>query len=373
MRILHNYVTRQLLTTFLFSLLVFTFVLFLGNMLKIVEFIIRGVSLLVILQFMVNIIPAIMTHSIAMSLLTSILIIFGRLSVDNELTAMRSSGIRMTKIIFPIIAIAILLSIVCIYLNNFAQAYCHYNLRKLKYKVGISEPANLIKSGTFVDEFAPFLIYIGEKKGNHFKDVVIHEIKPNNTISFIKANRGELLGSAESKDLTLKLYNGSLEEPDTSGSGQSIRGNFEAYFVTLIDKGGQSSLRKATKDKTTRELIGERMLFEQKLPHASPDEQAFIVKRISFLNTRIQERLSFALACIAFALIGIPLGIKSHRKEKSIGIAISLGLVLVHYGMVLVGNALEDLPQYYPWLIIQLPNIVLSMVGIAMLYKVSRT
>jgi lipopolysaccharide export system permease protein len=374
MRILHNYVTKQLLTTFLFSLVVFTFVLFLGNILKIVEFIIRGVGLLIILRFMANIIPSILTHSIAMALLTSILIIFGRLSVDNELTAMRSSGIRMTKIVFPVIAVSILLAMICIYLNNYAQAQCHLNLRKLKMEVGVSEPANLIKSGTFVDGFPPFLIYIGDKKGNQFKDIVIHEIKANNTISFIKAKRGELAGDTASRDLTLKLYDGSLEEPDTSGSGQSIRGNFDAYIVTLMDRGtSYSALRKTTKDKTTKELVGERMLFEDKLPRATPDEKTFILKRICYLNTRISERLSFALACIAFALIGIPLGIKSHRKEKSIGIAIALGLVLIHYGFILVGNALEEIPSYHPAVIMQIPNILLGLVGMIMLYRVSRT
>ncbi|MDP8262290.1 MAG: LptF/LptG family permease [Candidatus Ancaeobacter aquaticus] len=374
MRILHNYVTKEILTSFFFALIVFTLVLFLGNILRLVEFIVRGVGLIVIFKFMLYIIPSILTHSIAMALLTSVLITFGKLSVDNELTAMRSSGIRMARIVFPVISIAILLSIACIYLNNYAQPYCHFNLKKLKAQIGVKNPANLIKSGTFIDEFPPYLIYIGEKERNKFTDIVIHEIKPNNTINFIKANSGELVTDLETHELTLKLYNGALEEPDSS-SGHTIHGNFSAYIVSLgnSEMTDISRLKKSTKDKTTKELVGEKMLFKEKLKKATPDEKKIIRKRISFLETRIQERLSFALACLAFTLIGIPLGIKSHRKEKSIGVAIALLLVLVHYGFTLLANALEELPQFYPAVIMQSPNIILSIVGIYLIYRVSRT
>ncbi len=372
MKTLHTYVGKQLILTFLGALGIFSFTMFLGNMLKLADFLAQGVSLVFIGKFMLFLIPFLLVFSIPMALLTSLLIVFGRLSSDNELTAMRSSGISLLRVCFTPMVLAVLLAGFCIFLNNTISANCHYAFRKLKTKFLQEDAAALLKTGTFVDNFPPYLIFVAEKRGTQFSNLAIHEIKSNGTYAFIKAAKGELLQGDKPGERVLKLMQGSLDEPDPNHPNQSLHGNFNVYTITIFEERAQRKLEKGTKDKYIRELNQERDLFAAQAAFSTGERKTFLLSRISVLSTEIHKRLSLALACIAFALIAIPLGIRTHRQEKSIGAAIALGLVAFHYMFLLIAKAMEELYTLHPELIVHVPNIILAVVGVALLYKIQR-
>jgi lipopolysaccharide export system permease protein len=84
------------------------------------------------------------------------------------------------------------------------------------------------------------------------------------------------------------------------------------------------------------------------------------------------QRVAGAVACLAFTLLGIPLGIKTSRRETSIGIALSLGLALIFYFMTILANTLKGRPALFPEAILWSPNLLFEFLGLWLLWRVTR-
>ena len=87
------------------------------------------------------------------------------------------------------------------------------------------------------------------------------------------------------------------------------------------------------------------------------------------LAVEVNKRLALALSCFSFALLGIPLGIRSHRRESSIGIGLALVLLFVFYLFIIVADAMVDRPEWRPDLIPWIPVLGSQLLGALLLYK----
>ena len=151
MRILRNYILKEFLSAFLISMFVLTFVMILGNLIKLAELIItKGVSLLIAAKLFLYLIPYLFSFILPISTLAAVLLSVGRLSSDNELIAIRASGIHLLRLLTPLLIVSLILSLFCVILNNQIIPVSHHKTREVLVEMGNQNPAAALEAGTFI-------------------------------------------------------------------------------------------------------------------------------------------------------------------------------------------------------------------------------
>jgi lipopolysaccharide export system permease protein len=88
--------------------------------------------------------------------------------------------------------------------------------------------------------------------------------------------------------------------------------------------------------------------------------------------TEFQARISFALACLTFVIVGMPLAIQTQRRETSVGVLLTLVIVMLYWLLVTVGRALKSHTGVFPELITWTPNFIFQGVGVWLFYRANR-
>jgi len=369
MKILPKYITRQTVITLFFSVGVFTFVLLLARVLKdLTELLVnRQAGLAVVGWFLVLLLPTVLSFSLPMAMLTTSLLVFGRMSADNEITAMRASGIGLGRVAAPVILLSALMGAICFYMNTTLAPQCRFQFRTLFLKIGTENPMALMEEGTYIKDFPGYVIYVGRKKEDRIEDVTLYALDTNdNVVSSLRARKGLVKGEPQEKKLLLDLYDvrGDLRDPNDPTNIRKIRpGNTARRYPVELDLG--NAFRQA---RTARRVSD--LLFSELLDQIESLRDEGIYPAAALMEAH--QRVAMAVACVAFTLMGIPLGVKTSRRETSIGIAISLGLALVYYFTMVLANVLRNRPNLYPEAILWMPNLILELLGLWLLWRVSR-
>ena len=176
MRTLHCYLTRETLATLLMTVVVFTFVLLLGNLFKEIAalmasgqvapgFLLKAIGLLI---------PYVLVYSLPMGMLTATLLVFGRFSADHELTAARAGGISLLSLSAPVLAVGVLMSALCGWMNLHVAPQSRLAYKTMLFEYGLQHAAALLTEKGFTD-FPGHRVYVGSIDGDTLSDVMIYQ------------------------------------------------------------------------------------------------------------------------------------------------------------------------------------------------------
>ena len=363
MRILRTYLLKELLQPTAMALVLFTFVLLVGNLFKLTDILInKGIPFLAILKMFALLIPSLFSYTIPMAVLTGTLMAFGKLSSDREILAMRTSGVSLFSIALPVLFAGFLLSMALVPMNAQIVPWSHYATRQLLLDIGIRNPAAFLEGGTFIREFKPYILFIYQVEGNHLSKVRIYEPRDGAPTRTIVAESGEFISLPEEGRVLLKLYNGTADEPDARDPTKFYKLEFKTYVMNIPIREGQTpqTLGKKPKDMTVEELKTERRRLETQGIDSTP------------LEAETHRRSALAFSTLAFMLVGLPLGITTRRAQRSIGLGLSVVVFLGYYGLLILGQALAQKGILQPALGSWLGNIVLFIVGGLLLWNTAR-
>jgi len=386
------YITRQILATLALTVFVLTFVLLLGNVIKeilglVIE---RQATLGLALHAILLLIPYVLGFSLPMGMLTAVLLVFGRFSADQELTAARASGISLGSLVAPVLAVSVLVSGLCAWLNFDLGPANRVAYKELLQRASRNGPANLLQSNQYMT-FGKYTIYTHtvHKDGTNLDNVMVKEWDENNQeVFWAKAPRAEIVFDNVSQQITLNLKSTPAERAitatrDKNGWSPGPSGDFPLGPVPYPKAGGPIPVDIG--EMTFRQLRDKLAWLERgsnpplppgatraDLLKAQQEIRAASAEMAMPVLVYLNQKVAFSFACIGFTLIGIPLGVRAHRRETSVGVATALVLVLVYYSFMVLGQAWENHPELFPCLVIWLPNFLFQAVGAVLLWSVNK-
>jgi len=235
LKILNWYLLRELLGPFLISLLTFSTIMLMGRTMKLSDlFVNKGIGILDILSLLTYILIPFLVYIIPMSLLLTILLALGRLSSDGEIIAMKSSGISLYQLAFPIVIFSSIAFLLTTALTLYAYPWGFSSLRKLAFKLAKNQSEVGIQERIFNDDFEGMIIYVDKTnvKGKKMQGVFISDKRDPNMSTSIIAKEGYISSDPESMVVNFRLLDGTFHR-----IGQDIQsyqtGNFNSYDINL--------------------------------------------------------------------------------------------------------------------------------------------
>lgn len=360
-KILNQYILKEIAFPFIIILFVLTFVLLMGKILQIMDlFINKGISFFSIAKIILFLLPYFMLFTIPIALLIAILMAMGRLSSDNEVTAMKTSGISLLQLFYPVAVASLIAFIFSIIISYYIVPQSNTATRKLLFNV-VQQNVNIgLKEKIFNDDFKDFLIYADKilANKNYMEGIIISDKRTVGEHNTIFARKAYLVSDPESMNVKLKLENGSIHS--VSPNLKNYRKiDFISYEINLdlsTAVGNFDKPAKSAKDMTMNELL-ENM--------KKPGMQE---KDIRELYIEAHKKFSTPLACILFGMLALPLGIRSHRSVKSKGFAVGLLIVCFYYVLRIGGEAFAE-TGYIPVAIgVWFPNILFALIAFLLFY-----
>jgi lipopolysaccharide export system permease protein len=364
-KILDRYILCELLVPFALGLAIFTSILLIVRILKLVEMVVnRGVPLTQILRLFSYILPAFLEVTVPMALLLAILVAFGRLSSDSEIVALRAAGIGLYRLLIPVGAFSMLVAALTLGLSMYARPWGNGLLRTGLYDIVRTRAVAGIKPKIFNDEFNGLVIYVDQIQPatDELDGVLISDVREPSMRNTIYADTGRLFSNEDRHTLTLRLENGGIYS--AGGDGRDYQDTrFATYDITLDLDTALAQLRNRTKDASEMTLPELREAIAAK---AAAHDAAFVER------VEVQRKFSIPFACLVFAALGVPLGIQSSRSVHSRGFSTSLVLIFVYYLLLTFGQNLGERGTVPPAVAMWLPNAILSAVAGYLLARAAR-
>lgn len=360
LRIVSRYVRDSYLLTFLLTLLVLTFVMCIMVLFRIADTLAMGGSGRLIAIIFLAGLPSALGLSIPVSIMTGALLTFGKLSANGEITAMKSSGIRMLQIMRQPMIFAALMSVVCLYLNNDLIPASYATRRDALRQLGAESPMQLIEEGRPIRDFPGITFYVGSKKNNQLQDILIYQVQKGAPARTIRAKSGAITPSDDKQSLVIDLYDVRVDPFYDDRPGPGLASHFP-FIINLGEKRQrEASKMKKKSDMTSDELLEAIMSIPSLSPALTPDEQK---RHKAVLTVEFHKRIVMSIACFAFVLLGAPLATRTHRQETTIGIGISIGLVFAFYLFIIVAETMTKHPVLQPHLITWIPIAIALLIG----------
>lgn len=359
MKIIDRTVGFGVLLTAFFGVLVLSLVLVLGNIFKeLLDILINNpdVPVSTVLAFVALVLPFSLTFTIPWGFLTALLLVFGRMSADNELIALKSNGVSIPRICAPVFLLAIVLTLICFWINIEIAPRAEQAMTRAVMDIATSNPASLFRADEVLDKFPDRRVYVGKKDGDKLLNIIVFELDDEYVPKqMIYAKEGVLTPDPENSRLLLRLFNARFEQRDEK----------DPRDVSKIQQGivMKEGVFPISLEKFFEEFQGTRRMSSYTLPELVD----FLAKGAGDRQTEavveLNKRFSASLACMAFALIAVPLGITAHRKETSVGFALSLIIAFTYFFFIIMADTFRNNPAAHPAVLIWVPNVLFFALG----------
>lgn len=357
MKILQRYILQEIWLPFVVGSVTLTFIFLAGYLARAADFIIgRGIPLLDTAYVLILALPEMISYTVPMSILTAVIIVFGNLSQNNEIRAMKASGVNPLAIMTPAFLAALALSFVMFVFNDQVTTSSGFQLRKVTKQMLIRHPAAIIEPGRFVKISDNIVFLTKEMEGNKMREIVAYENEGlDKPVRSIMAERGEIVTNPDQSEMTIKLFEGSVSDAENA-SVQSIQ--FKTYEFPTIGNDDVRLMKKKMREYTLAELL----IRAQTNKDLSKKEKRDVW-------SAFHHRISFPLGCFIFVFLGIPIAMLVHRGEIVVSFGMSMVAASLYYILFVGAKTLSMQGTLPPVIAYWVPNVLLIFLGSRLLKK----
>ncbi len=363
-RRIQRYLLAETAVPMAMGLVVFTFVLLMGRLLRLVELIItKGVPLAEIARLFLSLMPTFLVLTIPLAFLLGVMLGFGRLSADREILALKASGVSLYQITRPVVLLSLPACLLTAGMSLYLRPASEGFFRQQLFDIAASRASVALQAQVFNDDFPGLVLYanrIDEQTGT-LREVFISDERHPKTPTIIVADSGRLVSDRSAQNLFLQLERGTMHRQPRGDEGETV---FENYQV-LNFRSHDIQIDMEEPSRTGQRRIRNKELAMDELHSAIADAAP---EDRQELLAELHTRMALPLAPLLFALLGVPLGIQPHRSGRGGNFAIALGVFLCYYLALSFGQTLVA-DAGWPALTLWLPNGLFLLAGCYLLHR----
>ncbi|MDR2351269.1 MAG: LptF/LptG family permease [Endomicrobium sp.] len=367
---LHFYIIKEFLHSFFFGVVVFSFLLILNFVFELMDLLIeKGATVWVVAKMFTFYLPNILTLSIPMAVLFGALLSYGRLSSDNEVTAMKAAGINYKTLTIPIIIFVLSISVFLVFFNHFFAPKLNSNL-KVYFEQFITKKPLVKFNEKSITKLGNYKIYSNKVDNvkNTLTGVSIYKFEndyaTNNKKTVLlqddkvwRITAPSATVKAYATGAQLILYKGYWQKIFPSDMTNITHATFKtcSIFIPLGDT--IKSYNIGPSELSSPKLIETIKQYKKQKLEFMPYLWDYWIRWI------------FAVAPIVFIIIALPIGTHTGKDSKALGFGLSLGILIIYYTLFVISINLGE-KEYVPLgIIVWLPNLVIGGVGLYLFGK----
>jgi len=251
----------------------------------------RGVSPAIVAQLFGLSLGYIVALSLPCAVLVAVLMTFGRLSQDNEITALRASGVNLLRVMTGPLAASVLLAVGLTLFNNHVLPESNHAFANLLIDIGRMRPTVKLQEGVFITDFPGYTLLVQSVNGrtNEMRGVTIYQMNPGGPPTTILAERGFLSYSKNGRDAILELKDGEIHEipSDEQNAARYRRLVFKTHVINIAGAGGMLE-RTVRNSRSDREMSAQDLMAERDSIQQQYDQAAFD-RHMRFLRAGVPE------------------------------------------------------------------------------------
>ena len=359
MRILDRYIVREVFRHALLGLVVFTFVFFVPQLVRLMELFVRhSGSGSQILRLFLCIFPSVLTFTVPMAILVGVLLGLGRMSADSEIIALTALGIGRRRILLPVGVLAMAGTAVTLATTLWLGPMALRSFRKIETNLLTSQISFQVQPRVFDERFPRLVLYVNDvsASGTQWHGVFLAEAGGESGSRLTLAESAIVIAQPQQGKLELHLQGGSThefsrEEPDH-------------YSVTDFGQSDWPIEVSGLVSAQARQLSNPERSFRALLHESGPGWREARVE--------LHRRLAFPVACCVFALVAVPLGAQPRRGGRAAGSLIAVVVIASYYLLFVMGAGMARKGNISPAAGIWAANVLLAILGLALLPRMEQ-
>ncbi|MEX0325002.1 MAG: LptF/LptG family permease [Puniceicoccaceae bacterium] len=382
MLILSSYISRLVTITSLSGILLFVFILITGNAMRdIIGLLANGtIPFSLFLELLWLLVPYAFSFAMPLGVLIGILLTMGRMSANQELTALKAAGVSLYAVAAPVLFVALCGSLLAIYINTIHAPQARASYKAILNDLVRTDPLRFIVPRTFIHDFPGYVLYVGEKDEGRMKEFWLWELdEQKRAVRLLRAEEGSFAFDEATDSLILTLAEGFTElrsksNPDDLQAIQPTLSFRDARIrLPLASLLGAANQPKRLSNYKMDELL-QRKDEAEALVAASSSPDAVAAARADELRVQyhISRRFAMAASVFSLALFAVPLGIRVSRTETHANFAVALAIAMTYYIVLVVIGWLENSPHLRPDILVWMPNMVAQALGFWLLIRAAQ-